>query len=59
MLVVAIVLPTADTGSDVELGATLVGGTYDQPWQCVKSGYGRYLDFGDSNPGELGKSLSL
>ena len=60
MLVVAIVLPTADTVTDVRFGATLVSGTYDQPWKCNYQGgtttYDHtYLDFGDTNPSFQGR----
>ena len=34
MLVVAIVLPTADNVTDVRFGVILVTGSYDQPWEC-------------------------
>ena len=57
MLLIAIVLPTADVITDVKLSVILATGTYDQPWQCCRVSWNErlkrcltnesYLDYGD------------
>ena len=60
MLGVAIVLPSVDNYTDVNLGVRLLTGTYDQGWNCRRKiglYYKNSLEFADTDPSNNGKLI--